>query len=199
MTLFITSDTHFLHKNIIRFCDRPFDDVEEMTEELIKRWNEVVGTADTVLHLGDFGFQYNKLKPIVDRLNGSKILVRGNHDFSIERMTALGFHCVTGHKSDIYFNHALVNDYTRRLICSHRPCDMSDFSLEDYEMWGEKQIRLVGHEHNNAPLFIRWVRDKNDTARPILALNMSCEHWNYYPAQIEKVAEVFDAEIAKYL
>ena len=50
--LFFTSDTHFHHANIIRFCDRPFRDVEEMDEILIRNWNEVVGPEDTIFHLG---------------------------------------------------------------------------------------------------------------------------------------------------
>ena len=48
--LFFTSDTHFHHANIIRFCNRPFRDVEEMDEILIRNWNEVVGPEDTVFH-----------------------------------------------------------------------------------------------------------------------------------------------------
>jgi len=51
---FFTSDTHFNHANIIKFCDRPFKDVELMNETLIANWNRVVGLDDTVFHLGDF-------------------------------------------------------------------------------------------------------------------------------------------------
>lgn len=51
---FFTSDTHFNHANIIRFCNRPFKDVEQMNETLIANWNRVVGTNDIVFHLGDF-------------------------------------------------------------------------------------------------------------------------------------------------
>lgn len=48
MTVFYTSDTHFGHKNIIGFCDRPFDDIEEMNRALIERWNAKVSDADDV-------------------------------------------------------------------------------------------------------------------------------------------------------
>ena len=54
MTVWFTSDHHFGHENIIKFCDRPFSSVEEMDEEMIKRWNAVVKDTDTVYHLGDF-------------------------------------------------------------------------------------------------------------------------------------------------
>ena len=57
--LFFTSDTHFDHKNIIRYCNRPFSSIEEMNNFLIKRWNATVGPDDTVFHLGDVTFGGN--------------------------------------------------------------------------------------------------------------------------------------------
>lgn len=81
MTIFFTSDTHFGHKNIIKYADRPFKDVTHMNEMLVHYWNEVVHPEDTVYHLGDVA-----LGPIreslgyIHRLNGKKILVTGNHD-----------------------------------------------------------------------------------------------------------------------
>jgi calcineurin-like phosphoesterase family protein len=54
MSVWFTSDTHFGHENIIKYCDRPFDSVEEMDEALVSNWNEVVGHNDLVYHLGDF-------------------------------------------------------------------------------------------------------------------------------------------------
>lgn len=79
--IFFTSDTHFGHANIIRLCNRPFKDVEDMTEELIKRWNSVVSEGDTVFHLGDFAFGGSTLwNSVVSRLNGQIYLIYGNHD-----------------------------------------------------------------------------------------------------------------------
>jgi len=54
MGLFFTSDHHFGHANIIRYCDRPFSSTEEMEEEMSRKWNEIVGPKDIVYHLGDF-------------------------------------------------------------------------------------------------------------------------------------------------
>ena len=54
MTTFFTSDTHFGHRNIIRYCKRPFDSVEAMDEALIENWNARVGDDDIVYHLADF-------------------------------------------------------------------------------------------------------------------------------------------------
>ena len=79
--IFVTSDTHFDHENIIDFCDRPFKDIYHMQEVLISNWNKVVKKDDTVYHLGDFAFcNKQKLTSIVERLNGKIILIKGNHD-----------------------------------------------------------------------------------------------------------------------
>ncbi|MCA1800527.1 MAG: hypothetical protein LC687_04765 [Actinobacteria bacterium] len=77
--------THFSHRNIITFRDkegeliRPFSSVEEMDEEMVANWNAKVRPVDTVVHLGDVCIN-RKALPILDRLNGRKILIKGNHD-----------------------------------------------------------------------------------------------------------------------
>lgn len=52
--IWFTSDTHFGHRNIIRYCDRPFADAETMDRALVERWNAAVGDDDLIYHLGDF-------------------------------------------------------------------------------------------------------------------------------------------------
>jgi len=80
--LFFTADTHFGHKNIIEHANRPFANVLEMNETMVNRWNSVVGRNDTVYHLGDVGYRISprNLADILDRLNGTLILIAGNHD-----------------------------------------------------------------------------------------------------------------------
>jgi len=81
--IFFTSDHHFGHKNIIKYSNRPFDSVEEMDELMIQRWNEKVSIEDEVYHLGDVGLSSpNKLRNILDRLNGKIYLIKGNHEKS---------------------------------------------------------------------------------------------------------------------
>ena len=79
--IYFTSDTHFGHENIIKFCNRPFKNAQEMDEALIKNWNSVIKPEDTIFHLGDFAFGGSKLwNNIMYQLNGHKILIMGNHD-----------------------------------------------------------------------------------------------------------------------
>ena len=78
---FFTSDTHFGHKNVIKHCNRPYSNIEEMQEDIIRIWNKTVPETAVVFHLGDFSFlPPEKLEWVLPRLNGDIILVRGNHD-----------------------------------------------------------------------------------------------------------------------
>ena len=89
---YFISDTHFGHKNVIRFCDRPFKTVTEMNNSMIEIWNSVVSDADTVFVLGDvFLCPEEEAKEYIERLNGYKVLVKGNHDYSEKVMLRVGF------------------------------------------------------------------------------------------------------------
>ena len=78
---FVTSDLHIGHSNVIEYCKRPFNDVNHMTSELIKRWNETVHNEDTVFVIGDLAMgQLEQTVPLLAALNGDKRLIPGNHD-----------------------------------------------------------------------------------------------------------------------
>ena len=92
---FFTSDTHFNHANIIRFCNRPFKDVTQMNETLIANWNSVIDKDDTVFHLGDFCLGgAAEWTQVLNRLNGKIYLIMGNHDLKNIRQ---GFWQLFGH------------------------------------------------------------------------------------------------------
>lgn len=84
--IFFTSDLHLGHENIIRFCNRPYRDLQHMNESLIRNWNERVRQRDTVYHIGDFAFktglQGGRLDPYEyeQELNGTIVHIMGNHD-----------------------------------------------------------------------------------------------------------------------
>lgn len=113
MKIFITSDHHFGHRNIIRYCARPFGSVEEMNEELINRWNEVVGPTDIVIHLGDFSFgDERRVHEVKSRLNGTVILIVGNHDYYASKS-----------KEFLVVDGNLIID---NFILSHRPLPLEE-------------------------------------------------------------------------
>ena len=105
--VFLVSDTHFGHAGVCRFLRddgtklRPWDNPEEMDEEMVKRWNETVRPNDKVYHLGDVVINRKSLQ-ILERLNGDKVLIKGNHDiFKLEDYTKhfrdiRGYHVMNG-------------------------------------------------------------------------------------------------------
>lgn len=105
--IFLVSDTHFGHAGVCKFLRddgtklRPWDDPEEMDEEMVKRWNETVRPKDKVYHLGDVVINRKALKTL-GRLNGEKVLIKGNHDiFKLEEYTEYfkdvrGYHVLNG-------------------------------------------------------------------------------------------------------
>lgn len=105
--VFLVSDTHFGHAGVCRFLRddgsklRPWDDAAEMDEEMVKRWNDRVRPNDKVYHLGDVVIN-RKALGILDRLNGDKVLIKGNHDiFKLEDYAKYfrdvrGYHVMNG-------------------------------------------------------------------------------------------------------
>jgi calcineurin-like phosphoesterase family protein len=148
---FYTSDTHYFHKNIIRYCQRPFTDVEEMHETMIRLWNERVAAQDTVFHLGDFGFgPAEGLRSILKRLNGHKVIVKGNHDKGLTTLKDIGFEQATldGFHTDKSLG---IPVYLR-----HKP----NFLYHELPFFSEDEIHLCGHIHD------LWART---SAYPVVA------------------------------
>jgi len=81
--VFFTSDTHWFHKNILEFCDRPYGDTPIMDSALIMNWNSVVPKDGVVFHAGDFAMtaRIDYIKELTSQLNGRIFLTLGNHDY----------------------------------------------------------------------------------------------------------------------
>lgn len=127
--IYFTADTHFNHKNIIRFCNRPFQDVIEMNEVLIERWNKTVRNEDTIYHLGDVGFGY--INHILDRLNGNKILILGSHDKDLRQY-------------EKYFNEItpLAN-----IVIQKQPITLCHYAMRTWHRSHYNSWQLYGHSH----------------------------------------------------
>lgn len=132
MKIFVISDTHFNHKNIIEYTCRPFKTAEEMNEEMIKRWNNKVGKDDLVIHLGDFALgSKEEIKELKNRLNGIILLIKGNHDHQ-SKINEAGFIIIE--------DYIIIGDK----IFSHRPIE------RDYIPYG--LINVHGHIHEKESL-----------------------------------------------
>lgn len=134
-SVFLTSDTHFGHAGVCRFMRddgvtklRPWDNPDEMDEEMIRRWNETVKPGDKVYHLGDVVINRKALKTL-SRLNGDKVLIKGNHDiFRLEEYTP-------------YFRDIRAYHVMNGMILSHIPVHESNL----YRFG----TNIHGHLHSN--------------------------------------------------
>lgn len=168
MKLWFTSDTHFNHTNIIRYCARPFKDAEEMNRELIRRWNEYVRPDDAVIHAGDFALGHKDIEEIFAQLNGHKHLVLGNHDTG--RIKRLPWVQVLDESLHVDMFHA---DQPSFLVV-HNPMQETRYKT-DYV--------IHGHMHGKADLhpFVR-----KDGVKYVDA-GVDC--WNYRPVSLQELIE----------
>lgn len=170
--IWITSDTHFHHRNIIKYEaeSRPFKDRDEMDAELVKRWNAVVGPSDVVFHLGDFAFAgRNYISSIAHQLNGRKILLLGNHDReNMIDWISCGF--------DSVHERPFVLD--GRFILSHEPLDsIPDGMVNIYgHVHGSRFFRTLENNrfcvcverHNCAPIEYEFIKNLYNPTSPAI-------------------------------
>lgn len=179
MKHFVISDTHFLHNNIIKYCNRP----EDYNKQIIKNWRKVVSDEDVVIHLGDvacgFKGREKELKQIFSLLPGKKQLIKGNHDTKEDAFYFdLGFETVK--------DYAIIeNEGIKTLLC-HYPLEISlydsiairDFQTELMSLFRDKECSFLihGHTHNAKPKYA-------------FAFNASVERLNYTPIELQKCFE----------
>ena len=158
--IFVISDTHFGHENILKFTGedgahlRPFNSVEEMNECMITKWNETVGEQDIVYHLGDvfFGKGHECLK----QLNGRKRLILGNHDNGKSKHLQDGFQKISVWRMFPEHN----------LVLTHIPILIPEVAKYQYN--------VHGHIHDR--------QSPTD-----FHINVSCEVVDYTPVDIESL------------
>ena len=175
---FLVSDTHFGHMGVCRFTRndgvtklRPWDTADEMDEAMVRAWNERVRPTDKVYHLGDVVINRRAL-PILDRLNGDKVLIRGNHDIFRDD------------EYRKYFRELRAYHVMNGLILSHIP--VHEASL------GRFGCSIHGHLHANRVMKARGVNTKtgeilySDEVDPRY-YNVSVEQTDFAPILFEDV------------
>jgi calcineurin-like phosphoesterase family protein len=177
-TSWFISDTHFGHQKVCTVFTkkdgsplRPFSCAEEMDEFMIKAWNERVRPKDKVYHLGDVVI-HRKFLHILDKLNGSKVLIRGNHDiFKMEEYAR-------------YFRDIRAFDVKNGMILSHVPVHP-----ESLARFG---CNIHGHLHANRVMKIKGVNTKTDELEYSDVVdpryfNVSVEQIDFAPISLEEV------------
>lgn len=139
MATWFTSDTHYGHKNIIEYCNRPYESVEQMNEAMIDAHNSCVKPEDTVYFLGDFAF--GDFQRVVERLQGKKILVLGNHDQKI-----------ISKKSDWIGQNRFsqIHDYKEIKVGGQKIC-LFHFGMRVWNGSHKGTWHLYGHSHGTLP------------------------------------------------
>lgn len=173
MTIWFTADTHFGHKNVIQYCQRPFSSVTEMDEQLIENWNQVVQPDDTIYHLGDFTLLgKNPARSYFNRLSGIINVIPGGHD----------------HRWIIEDNYTSASSYSVNFLPPLRTIKVSlpdsnqpqlivlcHYSLRVWDRSHYDSWHLYGHSHGNlSPL-------KN-------SLDVGVDCWDYRPVSLEMIA-----------
>lgn len=181
-----TSDLHIGHRNIIEYCERPWEDVPAMNEGLVANWNSVVSDDDEVFVIGDLALgRITDSMEVASRLRGKKYLIPGNHD-----------RCWDGHRHkprqgdlNLYINAGFTILPSRQIITladqdvllCHFPYDNDDrHGLRYTEFYPENQgMWLIhGHIHNG-----HWrVRDKQ--------INVGVDEWHYAPISEHLLASI---------
>ncbi len=167
---FFTADTHFGHRNIIDHCSRPFASIEEMDEELIRRWNSVVQTGDEVYHLGDFAWRdHLKYK---SRLNGKIHWVLGNHDRCSQEVKSqfTSVHDLFQGRingRDFFLLHYPLVSWARK---SHGCVHLYGHVHGRYDKAGELSLDVGVDVHNFTPLSFDEVITKTNNKRSSLEI-----------------------------
>lgn len=167
MNVFLIADTHFSQASILRFLNedgskvRPFSTVEEMDEVMIQNWNQTVKPEDKIYHLGDVAYAKKSIA-LLSRCNGTKVLIRGNHDiYKLKDYTP--------YFKDIRGSHKLDN-----FVLSHIPIHRDSVTGNK---WCEGNIH--GHYHSKVVML--------DGKPDPVYFSVSVERIDYTPIPLEEV------------
>lgn len=179
--IWVISDTHFNHSNIIKYCNRPFSSPNEMNDILVDKWNANVKEGDKVYHLGDVymggGFSREYTDYLLSRLNGRKRLVLGNHDNGKDQILQKHFEKIDVWRMfpefGLLLTHVPVHESSLTRGSDHGPVkDLTDVLTDR----GEPKLMRNVHGH---------IHDKPAPSKNHLCVCV--EHTNYAPVNIEDI------------
>lgn len=183
--IFFTSDSHFHHENIMKYCNRPFSSIEEHDKTLIDKWNEKVGPDDVIFHLGDFAFaSEHYIKRVLEQLNGKKYLVFGNHDW--RRMTK----SICEQYFEDVSQQMVIRIDEQLIYLNHFPflCFSGSWKGLDAS-W-----QIFGHVHSGPN---NKTGLDNDRLQYLFPTQFDCgvDHNNFYPYSFEEIKEIINEQM----
>lgn len=185
---YYSSDEHFFHDKIRGYSGRPYSSVEEMNEALIANHNSIVSKDDEVIHLGDFSMKHDVVKPTLEQLNGTHILIPGNHDRChpchknhkeyVKKYLDYGF-------KEIIVEQTLELEGIGLVKFNHLPYNDPGWNDTRYSQFkpkntGEKYL-FHGHVHNS------WKMRDN-------MLNLGVDVWDYKPVSLDQIIEFLNKQ-----
>lgn len=162
---FFTADQHFWHENIIKYCDRPFGSISHMNKKIIRNYNYKVEPEDEVFFVGDFSLSSNKnnVERMVEKLNGTKHLILGNHDrLRPFEYIDIGF-------TSVHTSLEVPGMFGGSYLLNHDP-SVSEIAKD--------KLFLCGHIHN----LFKMTRN---------VLNIGVDVWDFYPVSEEEIINTF--------
>lgn len=197
--IYFSSDTHYYHENVIKYCSRPFSNVEEMNKAMFNNWNEIVKPEDIVYFLGDFSMAARSAEVFTPKLNGTKHLIHGNHDFThpyhkksrkpenqkewISKYKSWGWETI---QDELILEHNGI-----KLRLHHMPYPfIGEGSWEDkyknYRPKDDGTVLLHGHIHDKG--FIQ--KSQSGT----LMINVGVDVFDFKPVSIDRIMEIIKRE-----
>ena len=164
--IYFSSDPHFYHGNIIRMCERPFEDLADMHTALITNWNAVVGKLDEVYILGDLVYKGkgSQANEILRKLKGKKYLIRGNHEkyLNDKEFDSSAFEWIKDYHVLCYKD--------SRFVLFHYP-------ILEWEHYHRKSVHLFGHVHSQ-----KYRHPEEDRA-----INVGVDNNCFFPVSAETI------------
>jgi calcineurin-like phosphoesterase family protein len=179
--VWFTSDCHFCHANVIKYDNRPFNDVEEMNERLILNWNSVVGEKDVVFYLGDLSFDRGggNTERIVNELNGKIHYILGNHDDERDIRKLNRFETISD-----YVNLS-INDLDNPR--KKQGIMMMHYPILSWDKAHHGDWHLHGHCHQS-------LVTQNPEYYKRKVLDMGCNGWEYRPVSYNEIKAIMAAK-----
>lgn len=164
--IYFTSDLHLGHPAAIKFGNRPFRDVEEMNKTLISNFNSIIKPNDTVYILGDIAYRLpvEKTNELIKKLNGKKILIRGNHDKKYDKRLFEGI-----------YDYLEISLNKKKIVLMHYP-------MLEWNCSFHGSYQFHGHIHSKGDEYNKECKENN-----IRRYDVGVDANNWYPVSAQQI------------